>query len=182
MNQEDSKLLLKVAYDAIEATISNKKLKFSKEIIEKFSEKKGVFVSLKKDEELRGSIGYVFPEYNLLDQTIRAAQRACAHDPRYIEVNKKELKDLTIIISILTEPEEITGDASKQIEIGKDGLCVKFGPSIGVLLPRVGKERNPTPIEFLERTCIKAQLAPDMWRDPNVKIFKFQAEEIVKNG
>ena len=150
-----------------------------KEIPEYAKEKKGVFVTITKNNELRGCIGFPLPIYPLWEGVIKAARAAAYDDPRFPPLDKSEIKDIKIEISILTVPKEIEGDPKeypKKIEIGKDGLIVEYDGYSGLLLPQVATEYNLSPEEFLDDTCIKAGLPPGCWK--YAKVYKFQAEII----
>ncbi len=137
----------------------------------------GVFVTLKVDGKLRGCIG--FPYKKPLGKAVKEASKLSAfYDPRFLPLNKDELKKIDVEITLLSEPEEIKEKEIekilKEIEIGKHGLMIKSNRGSGLLLPQVALEYNMDPITFLEATCLKAGLNKDAWIKENVKIFKFE--------
>ena len=90
-----------------------------------------------------------------------------------------ELSDLTIEVSVLTTPTEITGDKDSlpgQIKIGEDGLIIKHPKGSGLLLPQVFTEYNSTQEQALEILCQKAGLPEMAWKDKEAKVLKFQAK------
>ncbi|MCP3682289.1 MAG: AmmeMemoRadiSam system protein A [bacterium] len=171
--------LLKLARDAVSAVFAKKELKLSEHVKKKFSKEQGVFVSLHKNKELRGCIGFAEPVYPLYNAVIRAATSAAFKDPRFTQLKESEMKEVKFEISVLTVPELIeVGQPTeylKRIEIGKDGLIVRYGPYSGLLLPQVAKEWGWNVEQFLENTCTKAGLAPEAWKESKCDIFKFQA-------
>ncbi len=166
--------LLKIARKAIED------LEYiPKKIPKKAQEKKGVFVTITENGELRGCIGFVYPIYPLWKGVILAAREAAYNDPRFPPLRKEEINKIKIEISILTEPQKIEGDPSNfpnKIKIGKDGLIVKYDGYSGLLLPQVATEFGFNSKEFLDETCVKAGLPPGCWKYSEV--YKFQAEII----
>lgn len=94
----------------------------------------GCFVSLHKDDELRGCIGTILPVYkNLAGEIINNAIAAC-QDSRFSPVTKEELKDIDIQVDILSEPELIT--SPKSLDPKKYGIIVKANDGrTGLLLP-----------------------------------------------
>ena len=118
------------------------------------SEKAGVFVTLYKNDELRGCIGFPEPIEQLYKAVVDAARSAAFHDPRFPSLSKDELKDIKIEVSVLTEPELIeaasTEEYKDKIKIGEDGLIVKQGISSGLLLPHVATEYAWSSEEFLQ--------------------------------
>ncbi len=155
----------------------------------KLLEKHGVFVTLEKvvqrpdgtwKKDLRGCIGFPYPIFPLVNATIEAAIAAATEDPRFRQVRLSELKNITFEVSVLTKPEKIivkdVRDYPKMIKVGYDGLIVKRGLYSGLLLPQVPVEYNWDEETFLSQTCFKAGLPPDAWLDPDVEIYKFQAQ------
>ena len=94
--------VLKLAREAIETYVkTGKKIPVPKEYPKELNEKKGVFVTLyKKPKELRGCIGFPYPQLPLIQGLIEASVEAC-EDPRFPRLSKEELKDIFIEISVL---------------------------------------------------------------------------------
>ncbi len=66
---------------------------------------------------------------------------------------------------------------SSELVVGRDGIVVQLGWHRGALLPRIAMEEGWDARTFLERTCLKAGLPPNAWRDPDAKVELFSAEE-----
>jgi len=145
-----------------------------------FSSKQGVFVTLTKEGELRGCIGFPEPTYPLYKAVFEAARSAALHDPRFPPLREDELKDVDIEVSVLTVPEliktEKPEDYMKSIIIGQDGLIIRHGPYSGLLLPQVPVEWGWDVKEFLSHICIKAGLSQDAWKDISSRLYKFNAQ------
>ncbi len=175
LSQEQGKKLLRLAKDSISSYFS-KRLEVDEAIKKQFSEKQGVFVTLYKKDELRGCIGYSEPVMPLWQAVVEAAQAAAFSDPRFTPIQKHELKDIRIEISILTKPVELKyttkDDIIKQIKIGRDGLIIQNG----LLLPQVAVEWGWDADHFLNHTCIKAGLPENEWAKLKLKIYKFQTQ------
>ncbi len=180
LSKEDGKKLVKFARQAVEDYFKNKKTVSKTE----YNNKSGVFVSIHThpDNELRGCIGYPYPILTLNEALQKASLSAAFEDPRFPPLKEDEFDDIIFEISVLTEPELIVvknpKEYIKKIDIGKDGLIVEHDFYKGLLLPQVPLQFEPNwDVEtFLEQTCIKAGLLPDMWLDPKTKIYKFQAQ------
>ncbi len=166
----NGKKLIELVRKAIKTYLSKQDFK-----IEEFDEKKGIFVTLYKDEELRGCIGFI-KAVDLNEGIIDAARAAAFSDPRFIPLQEDELNKIRIEVSLLSEPELLKGDYLKQIEIGKDGLIVEKGVNSGLLLPQVFIDYNCDAKIALEMTCQKANLEKNAWKEQEVKIYKFQCE------
>ena len=149
---------------------------------DKFKEKLGVFVTLNKDGELRGCIGFIEPVFSLSKGVIEAAKAAAFADPRFMPLQKDELGEIKVEVSVLSKPELMTGDYAKQIKIGRDGLIVEKDGFRGLLLPQVAPEWKWDAKEFLEHTCEKAGLDRGCWKEKSCKVYKFSAQIFKEEG
>lgn len=134
----------------------------------------GAFVTLKKDDCLRGCIGHIIGDKPLFQTIAEMAQAAAFQDPRFPPVTAAEEAALAVEISILS-PLEPCPDP-ELIEPGRHGLLVALGSRSGLLLPQVATEWGWDRPTFLAQTCAKAGLPASAWRDPQCEIYWFQAE------
>ncbi|KAF1076806.1 AmmeMemoRadiSam system protein A [Halodesulfovibrio sp. MK-HDV] len=133
----------------------------------------GAFVTLKKNGNLRGCIGNVVGQGPLYLTVAYMARAAAFEDPRFPQVSETEFAYLSTEISIMG-PITLCPDTDL-IEIGTHGLIMQHRANSGLLLPQVAQEWNWDRNKFLEQTCIKAGLKPDMWKNPATKIYWFEA-------
>lgn len=183
ITKEEGKELLRLARQTVKNYFSSSRVEIKKT---RFNERQGVFVTINTvDGELRGCIGYPYPILPLGEAVQRAAISAAFEDTRFPSLTKEELNKVIFEISVLTKPELIEvkdpKDYLKKIKIDEDGLIVECGFNSGLLLPQVATEYNFGVVEFLENTCYKAGLTPDMWMDKKTKIYKFQAQIFKEN-
>jgi len=174
LTEDEQQILLKMARRAIENAVNPQ----SKPPIESdepiLAEERGAFVTLHKQGQLRGCIGYV-TALKPLDQTIKEmAVAAAMHDPRFDAVTGDELEDLDIEISVLSPLKKV--DDVKVIQIGRHGLYVQKGAYSGLLLPQVASEYGWDRHEFLAQTCRKAGLPPNAWQDDDTTLYSFSAQ------
>ncbi len=171
-----------IARNAIEDYVRDReRIKPSKDLPEKFYEKCGVFVTLNKcergEKNLRGCIGYPYPDKALIDAIIDSGIAAAVEDPRFEPISVDELDEILIDISVLTPSELIVVKSPKEypskVKVGEDGLIFKWVLGSGLLLPQVPVEYNWDSEEFLSHACMKAGAPPDSWLLPNAKIYKF---------
>ncbi len=180
LNDSEKKLLRGIARRAVEMAVSNSSpngqevLNGFKEIPERLKEKRGVFVTLKIGGRLRGCIGRLIGDRPLCETTAEMAIAAATQDPRFRPLQKEEIKDVDIEISVLTPLKRI--EKIDEIEVGRDGILIRQGIFSGVLLPQVATEYNWDRITFLEETCHKAGLHKDAWKDKNTEIYTFSAQ------
>lgn len=96
---------------------------------------KGVFVTLYKDEFLRGCIGTIFPATNsIYEEILRNSVQAGIYDPRFREVQIDELGDLQYSVDILDSPEPATVTDLDPIHYG---IILTSGHKKGLLLPNL---------------------------------------------
>jgi AmmeMemoRadiSam system protein A len=134
--------------------------------------KRGAFVSIFHDGELRGCLGRLNSPLPIARLVVDLAQAVADSDHRFDRVVPEELDGIDLEISILTHEREI--QSVDEIEVGKHGLIVEQGTSRGLLLPQVPEEHGWDRDTFLNHTCLKAGLAPDAWRR-GARIFVFEA-------
>ena len=103
-------------------------------LAEVFDGRAGVFVSLKKQEQLRGCIGTLVPtEQNIASEIIHNSISAGTADPRFDPVKLEELPELDISVDILDAP--IAVNNLDQLDPQKYGVIVSKGERSGLLLP-----------------------------------------------
>ncbi len=180
LNNEEQKAALQLARRTLELVFFNttpQNEDYKKYQI--FLEKRGVFVTLKKDGELRGCIGLIEPIKELGLAIMEMTKAAAFDDPRFLPITEKEFKYLTIEISVLTPPQKIT-DPKKEIELGKHGVIVRSvrqQADSGLFLPQVAIETGWNLDKFMSELCTqKAGLSATCWLDGSVEIYTFEAQ------
>lgn len=82
-------------------------------------------------------------------------------------------------VSVLSQPQKIEvqnpKDYKNRINIGRDGLILKWKYGSGLLLPQVPVELNWDVDEYLANICYKAGASPDAWLMPESQLYKFEA-------
>ncbi len=133
----------------------------------------GAFVSLFKEEELRGCIGSCAPGAPLFETVIKMTKAAASQDDRVQPIAQNELAAIRIDITVLS-PLAAVGDPLS-LKAGKHGLYVARDDRRGVLLPQVATRYGWDLKAFLEQTCLKAGLSKSAWRDPDTQLWSFTA-------
>ncbi|MEM2934368.1 MAG: TIGR00296 family protein [Methanocellales archaeon] len=178
LTEEEGKAALRLAREAIETYLKTGR-RIKPILTGNFKEKRGVFVSIHRNDELRGCIGHPYPNLPLGEGIVDAAISAATSDPRFESVKIEELDKLKLEVTVLTPMELIKAkpkDLPKEIIVGKHGLLVRRGIYSGLLLPQVPVEQNWDVEEFLSYTCMKASLPPDAWWDEDTKIYRFEGQ------
>jgi AmmeMemoRadiSam system protein A len=94
----------------------------------------GVFVSIKKDGELRGCIGTIAPVRDTIAEEILSnSVSAAARDPRFEPIDESELDALTYSVDVLAAPEPVNGP--DELDVKRYGVIVSSGGRRGLLLP-----------------------------------------------
>ncbi len=178
LTDEQGKKLVELARASIESWFQHEEVDLRP--FSEFSENRGVFVTINKEDRLRGCIGFPEPVFPLSKAIADAARAAAFKDPRFPGLDESELVDIKVEISVLTLPEQIIvdniEDMPKQVKIGEDGLIIRESTAAGLLLPQVFTEWKADSVKALEMTCEKAGLDKDAWKDKKYRVFKFQAQ------
>ncbi len=156
---EERRSLLTLARNAIASALEGKTVDTTSPS-EHLAERRGAFTTLTIGGELRGCVGYVFPNYSLYRTVAETAVAAATNDTRFAPVTMGELPKLEYEISVLSPLQPIDPE---DVEVGKHGLVVTFGGRRGLLLPQVPVERGWDRETFLAQTCMKAGLPADAW-------------------
>ncbi len=158
---------VKLARDALENYVRDKKVIQAVELTPEMKEKAGVFVCIKKGGELRGCIGTFEPcQDNVADEIIANAISTAMHDPRFEAVQVSELRELDYTVDILTRPEPVSG--KEFLDPTKYGVIVESGFRRGLLLPDL--EGVDTVDDQIDICRQKGGIAPD---EP-VKLYRFE--------
>jgi len=185
LSLEEGRMLVHLARQAITNYLENHELiKPPLGISEVLLRRSGAFVTLnstKPVHELRGCIGFPYPDQPLVDAVIKAAVYAATEDPRFEPLSLRELRDsVTVELTVLTPPRGLKARDRKTlpslIEIGRHGLIVQGKGTSGLLLPQVATEWKWDASEFLMNCCLKAGLPTDSWLLDEIEVKIFEGE------
>lgn len=178
LDAKEGEMAVQLARGSIEYVVA-KKPKPALPLTPIYSDKRGVFVTLTQNKELRGCIGFPYPVMPLGDAIEDAAVAAATADPRFPPVRKDELAFVRLEVTILTVPFPVEGDPGKRqekIEVGRHGLIIRGRGTSGLLLPQVATEYGWDSTTFLNHTCIKAGLHERCWTYANVEVLTFEGQ------
>jgi len=103
---------------------------------ELYSQRAGVFVSIKEKGRLRGCIGTIQAvRGSIAEEIIENAVSAATRDPRFSPVKSYELDKLDVTVDVLGEIEEI--DSADSLDVKRYGVIVTKGSRRGLLLPNL---------------------------------------------
>ncbi len=130
-------------------------------------QKSGVFVTLTKDEELRGCIGtFEAVRDNIASEIIHNAIAAGLEDPRFCPVDLDELSTIDISVDLLTPWEQV--DSIEELDPKRYGIIVKSGRRTGLLLPDL--EGVDTVEEQISIASQKAGIS----RGEEIELYRFE--------
>ncbi len=172
VSDEDRLKLHQIAREAIETRLREER--YAPPSVGLPDKKRGVFVTITIDGQLRGCIGQIRARQPLHEAVAEMAQAAAFDDSRFPQLTAVEIDQIETEISVLTPLERVHD--FEDIKVGRDGLMIKLEFNSGLLLPQVAAEHGWDTIEFLEQTCLKAGLPRNAYRDRLAEIYKFSAE------
>jgi AmmeMemoRadiSam system protein A len=177
----EKEFLLKLARQVLEAYLENRPIpKLDQQnLAPVLLEKRGCFVTLEKNHQLRGCIGYLQPRKALVEAVVENAINAAVRDHRFPRVTREELDLLSIEISVLTVPRlmayKTPDDLLTKLIPERDGIILKSPYHQSTYLPQVWKQ-IPKKEDFLSRLCLKGGAEADCWKDPSTEIYCYQAQ------
>lgn len=171
-NEKEQKILLKIARQTLESYLKERKIPEFKVTEENLKQEFGVFVTLKKNGNLRGCIGHIEGDEPLYRLVSKMAIASATQDPRFPPVALDELPQIKIEISVLSPIKKVKD--IEEIVVGRDGLIIRKGFSSGLLLPQVPVEWGWNRNEFLRQVSLKAGLEPDAWK--SAELYRFTAQ------
>lgn len=172
----EKKALLKSARAAIENSFLPHDVQLDSALLwpsmsQALSRSSGVFVTLKKQGELRGCIGCLSgcePRYSAVPGL---ALSAAYNDTRFLPLKKAEYETLSVEISLLSQPKVV--DGYERIIVGTHGVEMEKAGHRAVFLPHVATEQGWDRETMLQHLSLKAGLPGDAWRsDAKFKIFE----------
>jgi AmmeMemoRadiSam system protein A len=182
LSDDERKNLLQLAREALSEGVQGKILKplELEGLPDQLTRPGATFVTLTKENDLRGCIGSLEAKRPLVEDVRVHAVAAAMEDFRFPPVNEDEVDQILIEISRLTTPQPIEPkneqDLLSQIRPGVDGVILKSGTRRATFLPQVWN-KVPEVELFLEMLCRKMGSPPDCWREHDIQVFTYQVEK-----
>jgi AmmeMemoRadiSam system protein A len=174
LNSQEKKQLLEIARKSVESAVKEDKLfEISGDLSPNLAQDRGAFVTIRKNGELRGCVGYTAALQPLALTVRDVAAIAALSDTRFRPVTPDELSQLQYEVSVLSPFHRVLD--INQIRVGEHGLLMKNGSYEGLLLPQVASEQRWDRKMLLAQTAVKAGLPANAWRSEDTDIFMFSA-------
>jgi AMMECR1 domain-containing protein len=130
----DEKSLMAIARNAVRCEVEGKPQPAAKGK----SPSAGVFVTIERKGNVVGCRGGLVSRCESLEAEVATAARAAArHDARYTPLTPSDLRDFLVTVTIVQRLEPITDVQTLQ---PADGLVLRCGEKVGVVLPWEGKD------------------------------------------
>ena len=184
LTEKQGQLLVRLARETIAARLRHSDIDSHKKSTADladpvFQEKRGTFVTLKINKQLRGCMGCLTPSETILEGIQRNAINSAFNDPRFQALTESELEQAEIEISILTNPQKLEytdgKDLLQKLRPAIDGVIIGQGMARATFLPQVW-EQLPRAEDFLSHLCRKAGLPPDTWQRGELDVSIYQVQ------
>ena len=182
LTDEEKKTLLRLARQAMEGAVKKGKPPRldPSTLTLRLKEQGASFVTLTIRGQLRGCIRSLQSYQPLAEDVCEHAIAAALEDARFPPVDSKELNQINIEVSRLTEPYPLeystADDLIQKLRPNMDGVILSDGIRRATFLPQVW-EKIPDPARFLENLCYKMGRDPDAWRRKHLDVMIYQVEE-----
>jgi len=148
-----------------------------------FSEVRNCFVTLMRNEALRGCIGSLSASRPLASDVATNAYNAGFRDPRFPAISARDLDDIDIQISVLS-PQQPLAAASEMHLLDAlvphvDGLTLEDGTYRATFLPKVWEQLSD-PRQFVGELKRKAGLSIGHW-SPTIRFWRYHAENFAES-
>ncbi len=142
------------------------------------NQRAGVFVTIKKNGELRGCVGNLAASRPLWQMVPDRTLAASTADPRFPPLSADE-GPVTVEISLLTPLKKLAG--WQELRPGKGAVLLLEGKT-ATLLPQVAAEMGWSREQLLENLARKAGLAPSAYRHPRARLYVFDAQVFAESA
>ncbi|HOT98437.1 MAG TPA: AmmeMemoRadiSam system protein B [bacterium] len=168
------KELMRLAKESIKYYLMHGALPESHSTNPELQERRGVFVTITKDGDLRGCIGMHESDKPLYQLVPDRAVAAAFDDPRFMPLQAEELDRIKIKVSVyLSNVYEATLD---DFVMGKHGIILMKGGRGATYLPEVPLEAGwRSKEEEMTSLCRKAGLPPDGWKQ-GAQIYLYETQ------
>lgn len=173
MDDGEKSKLLKLARDNITSWLkTGKYINSDREEYDGILNRKlGAFVTIKKDNKLRGCIGKISSDEALIETILQMSSASAFGDSRFDPIRMEELDEIQIEISVLSEMKRI--ENIDEIIPGKHGVYLRKGITTATFLPQVASEQKWTRGELLGNLAKnKAGLGWLGWKDADIYIYE----------
>jgi AmmeMemoRadiSam system protein A len=183
--EAERKYLLELARDTLARVLTERDPPEVAPVDSRLAQKRACFVTLTKSGELRGCVGQILAQAPLYQAVMDNACGAALRDPRFPHVQAEEVSQLSIEISVLSQPDRLSfaspEDLLDQLHPLEDGVLLQINGRLATFLPQVW-EQVPDKVEFLERLAQKAGCGASAWRSNDAAVSIYRVESFEAHG
>lgn len=186
LTKTEKDLLLRWARDAVRQATAQQTLTVPDkgQLNGLLAEVRACFVTLTKGGELRGCIGHIQPIEPLAQAVVDNARNAAVRDPRFPPVRPDEVDQLSIEISVLTQPQPLAFASPDELlsllQPHRHGVVLEVEGRRSTFLPQVWAQL-PDKTRFLEQLSLKAGADRSAWRGKDVRVSVYEVESFEEN-
>jgi MEMO1 family protein len=173
LTRHEKDQLLKIARNTIKNYLATGKVLeiYAEGFSDRLLAHSGAFVTLNKEEKLRGCIGQFTADIPLYKVVQQMAIASATRDYRFTPLSAEELGEVNIEISVLTPMRKI--QSINEIVLGRHGIYIKKGSKGGTFLPQVATQTGWSFEEFLGHCSRdKADIGWDGWKDADIYVYE----------
>jgi AmmeMemoRadiSam system protein B/AmmeMemoRadiSam system protein A len=180
LDEDGCQALLELARSAIEQFVTEGRTpQVDPERYPLLKSKRGVFVTIYKNNRLRGCIGCHASDECLCRAVPLMAISSACRDRRFAPLSKDELKDISIEVSVYLSP-LIPIDTVDGYEPGKHGIVMTLGGRSATFLPHVATEQGWNREQTLCALSRKAGLDSWAWKMDGVRFFVYKTQKFAE--
>lgn len=173
LTPSEKQTLLKFARKTIHHFLIEQPLPAAKHYDPELNRKQAAFVTLLKEDQLRGCVGHVKDDLPVHEVVGLMALQSAFNDQRFAPLSIDELSQIEIEISILSPFKKIK--RIHEIELGRDGVSLIIRDHHALFLPEVPLRMGWDTEQLLDRLSNKMGLPENSWKR-NSRIYVFQTE------
>jgi hypothetical protein len=147
-------------------------------------QQRATFVTLTRDNRLRGCVGALSPRRPLIADATANGYAAAFRDPRFPALTRGEYDQTSLSLTLLGQASELSfadeADLLNQLVPQRDGLIIADQGKRAVFLPQVWRNL-PDPAAFLRELKLKAGWTAEYW-SPTLKAWRFSALSVYPRG
>ena len=141
----------------------------------KLLEPAACFVTLEVGGELQGCLGCIEAMHPLVNEVYNKARSAAYQDHRFLPLRESQLNDLTVEVSVLSKPQELTVISEQELETylesNRVGLILSDSSHRALFLPQVWEQLS-SPKDFIRHLKIKGGWSSTYW-SPSIQVETF---------
>lgn len=180
-SQSDGQEIVEFARDALETYVREGQRMDVGSVNDLLNMRGGMLLQLQSStgmKRLRGSAAS-YQGFRIAESVIRSTVYAASSRSIGSEISYTETQSVVFKISMI-ERVVATENPGEYVEVGRD-VPIIIGSNVGWVFPTQAVEYGWDAEELLTRTCKKANVKPDLWKDENMVILKtrtFTEEEL----